>query len=192
MRRAEAKQNTHKRIVEEAAQQFRGEGIHAVGIAELMGQIGLTHGGFYAHFRNKEALTAEVCTEGFAQNQKALLKAAHNAPSGAEVAAIIDDYLSATHRDHPASGCLTASLGAEIARSSPEVRTAYTQGLQTFLSHLAPFLPEGASLEQGDEALVLLAGMIGTLLLARAVNDAALSDHLLHVNRTFYQRTFAR
>jgi TetR/AcrR family transcriptional repressor of nem operon len=124
MRRSEMKQQTHQRIVEEAARQFRAEGIQPVGIAGLMKHIGLTHGGFYAHFQNKDALTAEACTEGFAQTQEVLLQAAHDAPPGAELAAIIEQYLSASHRDQSASGCVAASLSAEVARSPQEVRTA--------------------------------------------------------------------
>src|SRR5713101_2965031 len=89
MRRSkEEKQRTHRRVVEEAARQFRAKGINQVGIAELMGQVGLTHGGFYAHFSNKDALTAEVCKEGFAQTLADLLSAVQQAPAGSEVAAI--------------------------------------------------------------------------------------------------------
>jgi AcrR family transcriptional regulator len=188
MGRSEEKQNTHKRIIEEAARKFRAEGIHAVSIAELMGRLGLTHGGFYAHFPTKDALSAEACTEGFAQTQDRLLTAARNAPAGEELAAIIDSYLSVQHRDNPALGCVIPSLGAEIARDPQEVRTAFTQAFQEMLTRLAPFLAEGPSEEQEDTALALIAGMVGTILLARAVNDSALSDRLLHANRVFYQQ----
>lgn len=190
MRRSELKQQTHQRIVEEAAHQFRAEGIQPVGIAELMEHIGLTHGGFYAHFKNKDALTAEACTEGFAQTQEMLLQAAHDALPGAELTAILERYLSIPHRDRPASGCVAASLSAEVARSPQEVRTAYTQSLQTLLSHLAAFLPGEGTEEQEDQALALFAGLVGTLVLARAVNDPALSERLLRLNRQFYQRAF--
>lgn len=190
MRRSEMKHQTHQRIVEEAARQFRAEGIQPVGIAGLMKHIGLTHGGFYAHFQNKDALTAEACTEGFAQTQEVLLQAAHDAPPGAELAAIIEQYLSASHRDQSASGCVAASLSAEVARSPQEVRTAYTQSLQALLSHLAPFLPGEGTEEQEDQVLALFAGLVGTLVLARAVNDPTLSERLLRLNRHFYQRAF--
>lgn len=190
MRRAEEKQNTHKHIVEKASRQFRADGLDGVSIAELMGQLGLTHGGFYAHFRNKDALSAEACVEGFVQTQEKLRTVAQQAPAGKELAAIIDFYLSEAHRDNPASGCVMPSLSAEIARDPQEVRTAFTQAFQDFTTGLAPFLPQEVSEKQDDEMLVLLAGMVGTILLARAVNDPALSDCLLAVNRAFYQRTF--
>jgi TetR/AcrR family transcriptional regulator, transcriptional repressor for nem operon len=191
MRRSEMKQKTHKRIVEEAARQFRAEGIHPVGIAELMEQIGLTHGGFYAHFRNKDALTAEACSEGLAQTQEMLLQVAQKAPAGSQLIAMIESYLSTTHQNHPEAGCVAAALSAEIARSPQEVRTAYTQALQKLLTQIAAFVPEEEAEERNDQALMLFAGMVGTLMLARAVNDPAMSERLLRVNREFYQQAFA-
>jgi TetR/AcrR family transcriptional regulator, transcriptional repressor for nem operon len=192
MRRSkEEKQRTHKRIVEEAARQFRAKGINEVGIAELMGRVGLTHGGFYAHFSNKDALTAEVCIEGVAQTQAELLNVVQQAPAGTEVAAIVDFYLTASHRDHPARGCVMPTLAAEIARGPAEVRTAFTKGYNEFLERLTPFLPEGTFKEQGDEAIVVLAGMVGAMLLARAINDSEESERILRVNREFYTQVFS-
>jgi TetR/AcrR family transcriptional repressor of nem operon len=81
-------------------------------------------------------------------------------------------------------------LSAEVARSPQEVRTAYTQSLQTLLFHLAPFLPGEGTEEQEDQALALFAGLVGTLVLARAVNDPTVSERLLRLNRQFYQRAF--
>src|SRR5215469_4141450 len=118
------------------------------------------------------------------------MMAAHDASPGAELAAIIERYLSTSHRDHPASGCVAASLSAEIARSPQEVRAAYTQSLQTLLSHLAPFLTANGTEEQGDQVLALFAGLVGTLVLARAVNDPILSERLLCLNQHFYQQAF--
>jgi TetR/AcrR family transcriptional repressor of nem operon len=166
-------------------------GTNGIGIAELMGQANLTHGGFYAHFKNKDALVAEVCSEGMAETQEHLVHAAQNAPSGTELAAIVDFYLTAYHRDHPASGCVMPTLAEDIARHPAEVRTAFTQGYNELLQHLIPFLPKGTSGEQRDEAIALLAGMVGALLLARAVNDPDLSERILRVNREFYKQTFS-
>jgi TetR/AcrR family transcriptional repressor of nem operon len=193
MRRSKAeKQRTHTRIVQEAVRQFRAEGIQGVGIAELMRQVDLTHGGFYAHFKNKEALVAEVCREGLAETEDYFVQAAQQAAPGAELAAIIDFYLSAYHRDHPALGCVMPTLGGEIARHSAEVRTAFTEGYQRLLQQLVPWLANGAPEEQEDAAMALLSGLVGALLLARAVNDPALSERMLRVNRAFYEQTFAR
>jgi TetR/AcrR family transcriptional repressor of nem operon len=192
MRRSkQEKQQTHARIVAAAARQFRAEGIKGSGIDDLMGQAGLTHGGFYGHFRNKEAFLAEVCLEGFAQTQQKMHTAVQTASARGPLEAILDGYLSSDHRDDPATGCIMPSLAADIARSSPGVRTAFTQVYREFLDYLVPFLPATADAHPVDDALVLLAGMVGTLLLARALNDARLSERLLLVNRAFYAQTFS-
>jgi TetR/AcrR family transcriptional repressor of nem operon len=192
MRRSKQEtQRTHARIVEAAARQFRAAGIKGTGIDDLMRQAGLTHGGFYSHFRQKEALIAEACVAGFAQTQQKLANAVRTAPPGRQVEAILDGYLSTDQRDHPEAGCVMPTLAAEIARSSPQVRAAFTQIIQEFLDYLASFLPATADSHPTDDALVLLAGMVGTMLLARAIDDAELSERLLRVNRAFYAQAFS-
>jgi TetR/AcrR family transcriptional repressor of nem operon len=186
------KQQTHARIVEAAADRFRAEGISGTGISQLMEQAGLTHGGFYAHFTNKEALIAEACIEGFTQTQKKLTNAVREAGANEQVEAILDAYLSSEQRDQPASACIMPTLAAEIARHSAEVRAAFTEVYREFLDYLVPFLPDTADVHQSDEAMVLLAGMVGTMLLARAIDDAKLCEHLLQVNRDFYKRAFSK
>lgn len=192
MRRSkQEKQRTHERIVTAAARQFRAEGIKGSGIDDLMGQAGLTHGGFYGHFKNKDALIAEVCFEGFAQTQQKMSNAIESAPDGEPLEAILNVYLGADHRDDPGDGCVMPSLGADISRSSPAVRAAFTKVYREFRDYLVPFLPATAKANSEDEALVLLAGMVGTMLLARAIDDAELSERLLRVNRAFYAQTFS-
>lgn len=189
MRRSKAeKQLTHERIVKAAARQFRAEGIHEVGIAELMGKIGLTHGGFYAHFSSKDALTAEVCTEGFAQTEEKLQKIVEQASPGGELAAIIDYYLRPDHRDQPESGCIMPSLAADIARHPEEVQKAFTEGYLACLERIAPFCPGATSEEQQTEAMILFSGMVGALMLARAVNDPETSSQLLQTSQAFYKK----
>ena len=190
-RSKQEKQQTHQRIVRKAAQQVRLEGVNGVGIAELMGQAGLTHGGFYAHFRNKDALLAEICREGMAETLGQLFQAIESAPAGTELSALVNSYLSVSHRNHPATGCVMPSLAAEIARRPEEVRTAFTEGYQQFLERITPLLPEDARQNQLDEAITLLAGMVGAVLLARTINDPTLSERILHVNRDFYTRIFS-
>lgn len=207
MRRSkEAKQQTHTRIVEAAARRFRADGIAGVAIADLMGEAGLTHGGFYAHFDNKDALVAEACGAGLAQSRGRMLQSVRKAPAERRVAAFVARYLTIAHRDHPEAGCMMPVLSAEIARSAPAVRAAYTQAIKDYRDELASLLTAaddsagsrdssdsgdaGASDEASDEALVLLAGLAGTMLLARAIDDPDLSERMLRVNREFYGRVF--
>jgi TetR/AcrR family transcriptional regulator, transcriptional repressor for nem operon len=201
MRRSKQEtEQTHARIVGEAAQQFRAAGIKGTGIDDIMRQAGLTHGGFYTHFRNKEALIVEACAAGFAQTQQQLANAVRTAPANRPLHAILNGYLSTRQRDHPEESCVLPTLAADIARSSLEVRMSFTQIYRAFLQYLEAFLPapaqpghtaQPAETQPTDDALVLLAGMVGTMLLARAIDDAALSERLLRVNRAFYTRAFS-
>ena len=184
-------EQTHARIVAEAARQFRARGLKATGIDDIMRQAGLTHGGFYAHFGNKEALIVEACAAGFAQTQHKLRAAVRTAPAQGALHAILNGYLSTSQRDHPEESCVLPTLAAEVAHSSPEVRTSFTQIIQAFLEYLEAVLPVTAETQPTDDALALLAGMVGTMLLARASDDAELSERLLRVNRAFYARAFA-
>ena len=191
-RSRQEKQQTHQRIVQNAAQQIRVEGVNGIGIADLMGQAGLTHGGFYAHFRNKDALLAEICHAGMAETLERLSQAVDHAPAGTELSALVNMYLSVSHRDDPATGCVMPTLAADIARRPEEVRTAFTKEFEEFLQRIVPLLPEDTEENQYDAAMVLLSGMVGALLLARTVNDAALSERILRVNRDFSTQAFSK
>ena len=199
MRRTkQAKQQTHARIVAAATRRFRAGGIAGVGVADVMGEAGLTHGGFYAHFASKDALVAEACGAGLAQSRERIIRKIQREPAERRLAAYIDLYLSTEHRDHPEAGCVMPALSGEVARSSQEVRAAFTQAYNDYRDALASLLTDagnagdgGSEDEVSDEAMVLLAGLAGTMLLARAVDDPALSERMLRVNRNYYKRAFA-
>lgn len=190
----EHKERTRRRIVEEAARAFRSRGVAGIAIPDLMRRAGLTHGGFYAHFESKDALVAEACAEGFTEAAEELMAqtVAEVAP-GEEMRAIIRAYLSRSHRDEPESGCMVPALAAEMAHERPAVRHAFTEALKTYFGKLASYLPAAASASEApsDDAMVLLSGMMGALVMARAVDDPAFSDRILKVARTFYMRSFA-
>ncbi|MEO7000549.1 MAG: TetR/AcrR family transcriptional regulator [Ktedonobacterales bacterium] len=193
----EHKARTHERIVSEAARAFRVEGLDGVAVGEVMGRVGLTHGGFYAHFPSKDALVAAACARSMDEQGERLTAKARKAPDGDGLRAIIEAYLDARHRDAPGAGCTIPALAAEIARASDEVRDAFTSAFTGYVSRIEPFLPatlDGAATEQQDRvdtALVLLAELAGAILLARAVSDPALSDRILAAARTFSLRAFA-
>jgi TetR/AcrR family transcriptional repressor of nem operon len=196
MRRTkQAKQQTHARIVAAATRRFRSGGLAGVGVADIMGEAGLTHGGFYAHFASKDALVAEACGTGLAQSRERLIRKIQREPVERRLAAYIDLYLSAEHRDHPEAGCVMPALSGEVARSSSEVRAAFTQAYNDYRDALVSLLQDTGGNETqdetSDEAIVLLAGLAGTMLLARAVDDPALSERMLRVNRDYYKRAFA-
>ncbi|MGO8949046.1 MAG: TetR/AcrR family transcriptional regulator [Ktedonobacterales bacterium] len=185
------KARTRARIIQAAAEAFRERGVEPVAIADVMRAAGLTHGGFYAHFPSKEALVAEAATQGLADSQREFVAAAAEANPQAPLSEIIRRYVSRHHRDHPAEGCAVPALAADIAREPDIVRHAFTTAMKEFVGHLAEYVPGTTPPERQEAALVLIAGMAGAIALARAVDDATLSDRLLLATRRFYTGALA-
>jgi TetR/AcrR family transcriptional repressor of nem operon len=166
---------TRQRIVEVASERFRKDGVAAVGIAGVMADAGLTHGGFYAHFGSKEDLVREAMAAAFestkARPQRELK------PGESALEQRIRSYLRPAHRDTPERGCAAAALVAEVARHDPATREAFTEALEGILGLIAEQLPEGAA--RRATAIGIFGVMIGALQLARAVADPVLSDEIL-------------
>ncbi|OHX12321.1 TetR/AcrR family transcriptional regulator [Chromobacterium sphagni] len=173
---ASHKLQTRRRIVAMASLRFRAEGLAQVGIANLMADLGLTHGGFYAHFASKEALIAAACGEALEQMNRHWRQQLADSRDGGCLAALAGQYLSPAHRDFCDSGCLTAALAGELARQGPEVRQRFTDGLQPMLDTLDEARRRDGT---GPAPLVGLALMVGALLLARTVSDSGLSQRIL-------------
>ncbi|AUH53211.1 TetR/AcrR family transcriptional regulator [Chromobacterium sp. ATCC 53434] len=170
------KAQTRRRIVAMAALRFRAEGLANVGIANLMADLGLTHGGFYAHFPSKEALVAAACGEALEQMRRHWRTQLPLADNGACVATLASDYLSPGHRDFPDSGCVAAALAGELARQGPTVRQRFSDGLLPLLALLEEARRRDG---KGLRPTVALALMVGALTLSRAVSDPALSQRML-------------
>lgn len=172
----EHKAETRQQILIQAARHFLQDGIAGTAIAGLMAEAGLTHGGFYAHFASKDDLVAATIASGFGHTRAALAKAA----ASGGLAAVIRLYLSPRHRDMPAKGCIAATLSPEIARLPDAVRANFTTEVTALLQLIADLLPVSWRQKRRQEtAIAILTGMMGSLQLARAVNDRALSDRLL-------------
>ncbi len=169
---------TRQRIVETAAAKFRKEGVAGVGIAGLMAEAGLTHGGFYAHFESKEALVREAIDAALDETRARMDRAAVKNDAGIE--GLIRNYLRPSHRDMPERGCAIASLAAEIARHEPETIAAFSARVQAFLERIAGYLPETLRAdEKQQKAVGILSVMLGALQLSRVMVDAKLSDAVL-------------
>lgn len=185
------KEKTREQIVSAAARAFREEGVAGVSVGELMGRAGLTHGGFYAHFRSKDQLVAEACRSAMQESSGRLIEAARRAPPGERLAAFIRAYASPAHRDEPGGGCVLPALAAELGRhDAPEVRAAFTEGFNESIAMLARALPEGDA-DRTDRALALMSGLAGAVMLSRAVDDPALSDRILQASRDVFTAAFA-
>ena len=174
------KEETHARIVAGAAELLRGAGVNGIGVADLMRSVGLTHGGFYAHFDSKEALVAESVSTALGQTIAHLRAAAEEAPKNGARKAIAASYLSAKHRDHAERGCAAAALGADVARLSPATRAGFEGKLEEMLSMLGEVC---GGRDPRAEAIAMFSTMVGAMVLARAVKSKALSDEILAVGR---------
>jgi TetR/AcrR family transcriptional regulator, transcriptional repressor for nem operon len=175
--RAEAEKN-RERIIETAARLFRERGFDGIGVAELMKVVGLTHGGFYGNFSSKEDLMAQACEHAMKRSLDALQQAAEQAGEHA-LSAIASTYLSDTHRDHPADGCVLAALGAESPRHDSPVRSVFTKGVRSVVDALTKLLPGESTAKKRERAIAVYASMVGAMVLARAVDDAELSEEIL-------------
>ncbi len=181
----EEKAKSHERIVDIAAARIREAGTAAPSVAEIMEAAGLTHGGFYKHFASRDDLVAEAVQRTFDDSQKATAAVIDGADD--PLAAFVDWYVSADHRDNPASGCGVVALGAEAAHADGRVRAAYTEQVKRYLAQLEEFLAaETGADEDADadpearrQATVMLATLVGAVLVARAVDDPALSDEII-------------
>jgi TetR/AcrR family transcriptional repressor of nem operon len=177
------KEATRQRIIDTASARFRGEGIAAVGVANLMGDIGLTQGGFYNHFESKDDLAREAVAKGW-QGTRERLEKVLNDPEHGGVEALINSYLSTRHRENMAAGCVAAALSPEIARGADIVREEFTRGIEDVVSLLADALPRTLKPRQRRAtAMALFSTMVGTLAMARAVNDPEASDEILAAGR---------
>ena len=167
-----------ERIVDVACRLFRQRGFDGVGVVDLMQEAGLTHGGFYGHFASKEDLMAQACERALAAAVARWGKLSGHA-DGKPLVAITRHYLSPRHRDDPGSGCVVAALGADAPRHGAGVRHAITTGVRSLLEVLARAVPGRTRPARRKAALTAFAGMVGALVLARAVDDAELSEEIL-------------
>ena len=170
------KDTTRQHIIEVASRQFRRHGVAAVGLAGIMSDAGLTNGAFYTHFDSKEDLVQAVLANALDRREDRLrVVAADNAG----LQTMIRDYLSPRHRDRPDDGCPTAALVAEVARHPKATRDAFTAKVSTFIELIATQIDAGSTAARRRNAVAIYGLMVGTLQLARAVNDKKLSGEIL-------------
>ena len=165
------KEDTHERIVEVAARAIRRHGYAGVGVADVMKEAGLTHGGFYAHFKSRDALLVEALARAGQESAAALARAAE-ARRGKGVSAfrsLVETYLADRHLASASSGCPVAALGCEMPRQSKAVRDASAERVDRLIAAVRTTLPAGAR----STAMVVAATLVGSLQLARALGDNA-------------------
>ena len=176
--RSLAKEASHDRIVDAAARAIRRSGYNGTGVADIMKEAGLTHGAFYAHFASREAMLAEAADRAGAESNAAAVKVLSKAPPDQALRTLVEAYLSKAHLESIETGCPVSALGSEMPRQSPEVRRAATSRIKEMVDLVARQMPDWGQPSAHERALAAVAAMVGTLVLARAVDDPALSDAL--------------
>jgi AcrR family transcriptional regulator len=177
------KQASHERIVEAAARAIRRSGYDGAGVAGIMNEAGLTHGGFYAHFDSREAMLAEAADRAGAESVAALEQLAASAPPQEAFRTLVAAYLSKAHAARADAGCPVAALGSEMPRQAVEVRRAATRRIKEFIDLVGRHSPDWGQPGGHEHALATTATMVGALMLARAVDDPRLSDSMLEAAR---------
>lgn len=176
---AEHKAEVRERIVTEAARALRERGLDGVSVPALMQRVGLTHGGFYNHFEDRDALVAKAVARAAAETGADVFEA-HEGDAEAVLAA----YLSSEHVTGPGGGCVLAALGGEAAHSdSPRIRRAFAAAARGFLAYVQRFVTPAARRTPDDDTLVVASQMIGAVVLARLVDDPAMAARILRAAR---------
>lgn len=174
------KEETRERILRAAARAIRKHGYEGVGVADVMKEAGLTHGGFYAHFESRDALLAAAADQAGAESIENLTRGIAAAKPGQELMALIDTYLSDRHvaAAEQGWGCAIAAAGSEVPRQQAEVRRAASRRIKDLIGLIERQFPEWGRGAAHDKAMGIAATVVGALVLARAVDDAQLSSRI--------------
>jgi TetR/AcrR family transcriptional regulator, transcriptional repressor for nem operon len=183
--REQAAANREK-ILEVAGALFRERGFDGIGVADIMKRAGLTHGGFYGHFASKDDLAAEITARVLGRSGWMERLTGTQKPSFSD---LVRQYLSPRHRDDPGRGCLFAALGSDVVRQPRSVRRAFTEGLRLRVDALARLAPGRSAAARRQKSLATMAGLVGALILSRAVDDPKFSDEILEAAATSVGRS---
>lgn len=184
----EHKARTRERVISEAAAALREHGPSGIGVADLMAKAGLTHGGFYAHFKSKDELIVEAVAHMFADRYQLFSNCMDGVTPGEGLARYVQSYLSARHRDTPQRGCPLPTLAGELARLPLAARRRFEAGFARLRDGVATALESMGWVDPKSLAATVVSEMMGALALARAVAEPALSDQILKAARDDLQQ----
>jgi len=177
-----------ERIIEIAARLFRERGLAGVGVAEVMKEAGLTHGGFYGYFASKDDLIAEATRQALSSSAARFEQIAREQG----VAGLAETYLSEAHREGPGSGCPYVTLGSEAARAGDETRRVFTEGLRSHVEILTRSYPDMPEADARQQALASMASMVGSMVLARFIDDPDFAAEMLRATASHLIANTAR
>ena len=186
----EHKTETHQKIVRDASRRVRAEGLNGAAVSAVMRDAGLTHGGFYKHFRNKDDLLIESLKEGFREIIDTLVRAAEQAPPGEAWKAIVRTYLRPEMCEHPEHSCPLATLAPELARVGKTMKPQIVAELVNYRSRMLPYMPGRRTVDKERAFFSIFSTMIGAIEIARMLPDPAIREKVLGSARDFLLRSF--
>jgi TetR/AcrR family transcriptional regulator, transcriptional repressor for nem operon len=184
------KEESRQKILEAAARQFRGAGAEAVRVADVMQAAGLTHGGFYKHFADKDELFVAAVRTALAQTATDIVAVAQGSTGPAALRKLIGFYLSEAHLNNPVMGCALAALGSEIARLPEAMKLAINAALEDYVSRLEVMMPGESCAQRRAAFMLLFPAMAGYLITARAYVSQSQREQILSAGRRFLEQAF--
>src|SRR5262252_5400838 len=188
--RPEHKIETRQKIVKDASRRVRAEGLNGAAVAAVMRDTGLTHGGIYKHFKNKDELLIEYLKHGFQEIIDTLVRAAEQSPPGEEWKAIVRTYLRQEMCEHPEHGCPLATLGSELARADKRMKPQIVAELVNYKSRMVPFMPGRRTKDKERAFFAIFSTMVGAIEISSLLPDPAIREKVLASARDFLLRSF--
>jgi TetR/AcrR family transcriptional regulator, transcriptional repressor for nem operon len=188
--RPEHKAEVHQKIVRDASRRVRTEGLNGAGVAAVMRDTGLTHGGFYKHFGSKEELLLESLREAFRETADHLAQAAEQAHQEAAWKAIVKAYLSPAYCDHAERGCPLTALAPELARVDKTMGSQILAELVKYKDRMVPFMPGRRTADKERAFFSIFSTMIGAIEIARMLPEHAMREKVLATARDFLLHSF--
>ena len=184
------KAEIHRKIVKDASQRVRAEGLNGAAVAAVMRDTGLTHGGFYKHFASKDALLVESLRQAFREIGDTLVHAAEQSPPGEAWKAIVRAYLRPEMCEHPERGCPLPTLAPELARVDKRMTPQIVAELVNYKNRMVPFMPGRRTADKERAFFAIFSTMIGAVEIARMLPDRAIQEKVLASARDFLLRSF--
>ena len=188
--RPEHKAEIHQKLVKDASRRVRAGGLNGAAVSTVMRDAGLTHGGFYKHFGNKNELLIESLKDGFREIIDSLVRAAEQSPPGEAWKAIVRTYLSPEMCEHPERGCPLATLAPELARVDKRMKPQIVAELVNYKTRMVPFMPGQRPADKERAFFVIFSTMIGAVEIARLLPDPAIREKVLGSARDFLLDSF--
>lgn len=176
--------------MKDAARRVRAEGLTGAAVSSVMRDAGLTHGGFYKHFPDKNELLIESLEQGFRETSAHLAEAAAHSNPAAAWKEIVRTYLSPEHCDHPEVGCPVAALAPELARADKAMRPTIVEEIRNYKSRMLPFMPGRRPADKERAFFAIFSTMIGAVAIARILPDPKARRAVLTSARDFLLRSF--